>query len=150
MPSLADLQRTVMNSHPSDWNSFETELGMYDDPDDPGSVQRVAVYEDDVELRIEQGSRAVKNFTEDWTEGFPDNRNNTSYSFWLVYGGSPVDHEVIVLVDGGRAWIPVPDRPDSAGDPWTITQYENAYAAALNGDQRAYQERLDIADIEVA
>ncbi|WP_222912742.1 hypothetical protein [Natrinema sp. SYSU A 869] len=109
----------------------------------------MAVYQPDVQLRIEQGRKAVEDFSEEWSDRYPDTENNESYSFWVVYNQSPVDHVVLVAVDGYRAFIPVPDRPDSDGDPWTISQYEYMIGDAITAGHRSYTDRLDMGDIEV-
>jgi len=144
MVSSYEIKQNIKQSNPDDWERHEADWGLYGDD---GS--QMAVYQPDVNLRIEEGRKAVEGFEEGWSERYPDTEHNDSYSFWVVYNQSPVDHVVLVAVDGYRAYIPVPDRPESESEPWTISKYEYMIGAAITADYRSYQERLDIGNIEV-
>ncbi|MDZ7850070.1 MAG: hypothetical protein U5K70_04390 [Halodesulfurarchaeum sp.] len=75
----------------------EVEWGLANEIDEMGPTRVVAVYEQDVQLRVEQGKVAVQNFQEEWSDRYPDNENNTSFSFWVIYDRSPIDHQVIAI-----------------------------------------------------
>lgn len=145
MVSSAELKEKIRESAVTDWERHEADWGL----NDGEGVTQMAVYQPDVNLRIEEGRKAVEDFQEEWSEKYPDTEHNESYSYWVVYNQSPVDHVVLVAVDGYRAYVPVPTRPESAGDPWTISKYEYMIGAAITGDYRAYNDRLEMGNIEV-
>lgn len=152
MTSASKVEQMIHNSEPDDWIRHSTELSMYDGaPDETASSQFVATYENNVDLRIEQGRVAVEDFSQEWSDRYPDADNNVSYSYWIVYGRSPIDHVVIVTVDGGRARIPIPLQPDPDEDDesWTITEYQDSIGAAVNGDYQAYRKWLKKGGVEV-
>jgi hypothetical protein len=108
----------------------------------------MAVYQPDVQLRIERGPKQ-HDFTEEWSEQYADTENNELYNFWVMYGQSPIDHTPLVAVDGYRAYISPPDRPDSGDSPRTLSQYEYMIGAALSFNLKEYERHLQTANIEV-
>lgn len=145
MPSIPKIQQLIHESEPGDWVKQEGPFGTLNTAD-PHQV--VWVYEHDVDLRIERGDTAVEEFDEEWTN-FPNNENNASYEYWVFYGSSPIERQMIVAVDGYRASIPLPDRPNNDGEPWTISEYQYRFGQIVNHDYTTYSDYLGRAGIEV-
>jgi len=68
-----------------------------------------AVYRPDVSLGLAWGLRHQKDFTESWTDVFPDTNASSQYVD-VLWNGMLIDRLVFVVVDGGRSTIPMPDR----------------------------------------
>ena len=114
------------------------------DPNDP-IHHPVWVNNSDVRVRIEQGRTAVKDFQEDWIDGFP-NPDATSYSFWLYLNDSPITQRVLVGVDGHRAYLPI---PDISGDDPVITPEKAKWGRIVTSDREHFERALDYADMVI-
>ena len=147
MPSIPKLQQMIDESEPGDWPKQVGPIGTVE-TDDPYH-QQVWVYEHDVNLRIERGQTVNKDFREEWNETFPSHENDQSEAYWVFYGATPVERQTIVAVDGYRAYIPLPDRPDSEEDTWAISSYQDSFGEIVNQDYRAYRDHLDRAGITI-
>ena len=101
-PSRDAIIKAILDSDPSrDWESAR--LGN----------QKTTYFIRNVHLRFESGEGeyfdAVKNFKESWLKfGKLQDPNASSHSFYLFYGATLIKSFVLISVDGGRAWIPMP------------------------------------------
>jgi hypothetical protein len=92
---------TILQADPQhDWECSEDQL------------TRRAVFKLDVELYIVSHYERDKhndNFQEKWANSHPD-AHAESYYFHIYYGASLVRSVILVVVDGGRALLPIPDQ----------------------------------------
>ncbi len=146
MASIPKIEQLFDESEPGDWRFFEAEFGLVDDD---RHIYPTWVYEHDTDLRIEQGRVAVDDFKEEWAEKVPDTEHNQSHAYWLVYGRSPIEQHIVVSVDGGRADIPVPNRPTDKDDDWTITPKEHKLGGIISRNYQEYERCLNLCGIEV-
>lgn len=104
---LEDIREILSSSDASHWNT--------ESPSRSGS-KSVAVYRDDVRLRVEisylQDGEENDDFREEWANNFP-NPKAQSYLANLYYGSSFLKLYIVVSVDGGRALLPLPDSAAS-------------------------------------
>lgn len=91
-----------------------------------------------------------ENFQENWATKFPDT-NAIGLWYDLEYDGSYIKRFIIVMVDGGRAYLPCPK-----GEPRQISKLQNTIGLIIasnqnqeNGRQR-YEGYLGRAKITVA
>ena len=70
----------------------------------------VAFWKDDVLLRAEVDWATTENddFKEAWANKYP-NKRAASYEAVVYYGPTLIETHILVLVDGGRAALPLPD-----------------------------------------
>ncbi|TKX76501.1 hypothetical protein EXE53_31540 [Halorubrum sp. SD626R] len=146
MPSADEIQRIIEQSTPSDWRRFSTTWNNLD-PDSDGGI--IAVYEPDVNLRIELGRVSQEGYKSDWSDKYPNNEDNKSHRCWVMYQQSPVDWVTVIAVDGFSAYIKAPDPPASEGKPWTIEKYGDMIGRSISSDDRIYQEKRELAGIEL-
>jgi hypothetical protein len=91
----------------------------------------VAVYRPDVNLRAEitydEEGTHCENFSEAWTRTFP-NKSARSRYVRVWYGQTPIKVYILVSVDGGRAYLPLPDLNSDNG---YIVSKEQYFIASL-------------------
>lgn len=68
------------------------------------------ICEDTDEYQLVEWNVVVEKFQEEWTRIFPDNNNNASYQLFLKRNGIIVREFTWVSCDGGRVWMPIPER----------------------------------------
>lgn len=146
MPSADKLIDTIENSHPSDWERFEIDWNARDPNSNAGLM---AVYQPDVQLRIEQGKSLQEGYASDWSDKYANSDDNESYRFWVMYGESPIDYVSLVAVDGYAAFIKTPNLPQNSGGSHTISSYGDTIGAAVSHSYDLYQEKLQIGGIQV-
>lgn len=86
------------------WTRGEEIVGV----DEKGHYARAA-YRPDVSLGLAWGLQYQDDFTEGWTDVFPD-KSASSQFVDVLWNGMLVDRHLHVVVDGGRSAIPLPDR----------------------------------------
>ena len=85
--------------------SYRTHLDRTDLED---SHHTVAVYKPDLSVTLAWGMTINDNFLEPWANGFPDPRARGNIAD-VFYNSALVLREHYVVVDGGRAYLPMPD-----------------------------------------
>ena len=145
MTSANQSHDTIVESSPDEWERWETYHGC-SQSDGSGGV--VAVYQPDVQLRLEQGQVLQEGYRSDWSDKYPNSEDNESCEFWVMYGQSPVDRLLMVHVDGYSAFVPVPDTIPS-DEPPTVSLYEYIIGAAVSQQESLFKEKLQLAGIEV-
>jgi hypothetical protein len=106
----------------SGWDSFVwtmTIVTRYPDKDQEVELEghhSRAVYRPDVGLGLAWGLTSQDEFSEPWTEVFPDKQASVEY-IDVLWNGMLVDRFPQVVVDGGRSSLPLPDRQLVDGTP---------------------------------
>jgi hypothetical protein len=79
-----------------------------------------AAFREDVRVGLDWGAPISEKFTTVWTRRFPDEEASSHY-VEATYGGTVAFQSALALVDGGRAYLPLPmpigDSSDPASDP---------------------------------
>jgi len=145
MTSADELHNTIVKSSPGEWERWEPYHGC-SQPD--GSAGVVAVYQPDVQLRLEQGRLLQEEYRSEWSDKYPNSEDNESCEFWVMYGQSPVDRLLMVHVDGYSAFVPVPETTLDDESP-TISLYKYIIGAAVSHQESLFKEKLQLAGIEV-
>jgi hypothetical protein len=169
-----DVLNVLTTSSPADWHrvpevdeldSFLWGLDVWTDASDEqigisvrGHYIR-ASYKPDVSLGLAWGLHPEPvDFSEGWTDVFPDRRASRLYAdvFW---NGMLLHRYFLVSVDGGRAKIPLPDRPFMDSETvvgYSLTQEEFAVGRliagieAIPGGVELYEDYVAKAGIVVA
>lgn len=167
---LGELVELVRASAPGDWDKItpvRLERVVAHGPEAPEieiqGHEYLAHYVDELDVALAWGAdhrsgEAWEGAWADWAK-FPDSR---VYGFYgeLLWRGSPVYRQLMVSVDGGRAYLPTPnpvlagDAPTAAIERWTVKQTEVWLPRLLDGLQRAggganFDEYFDRAKLEV-
>lgn len=99
--SLQDLIALILNSNKKDWNLRE---GSWD----TNEHTMFAAYKHDLRISIAWGKERVRPFREFWATDFPDSEA-VSERIDILYNNSVVYESTCVEVDGGRAYLPLPE-----------------------------------------
>lgn len=112
-----DLIASVLrHSDPSDWRYFERHQSL--------------TYTQDVRLTLHLENDDP--FSEPWMDVFSDKTGN-KVLVTVRYGGALVEEFIFILVDGGRALLPLPGSGSIGSEPVrTITHLQKAVGAILN------------------
>jgi hypothetical protein len=104
-----------------------------------------AAYRPDISIGIAWGYPSNPNWREPWVETFSDQSASSDFADFF-YNGMLVAREVYIVVDGGRAYIPLPRRD------LTITQWQYDFFRVLDGLEREsdFDRYLEQAGIRVA
>jgi len=116
-----DIEKTVSRSDPiSDWHTNE----------EFSEDEHIAVYRKDPLVKIVRYKKPiVENFKEPWLEGlYPDPKAN-SYNVSIQYASSELINMIILVVDGGRVFLPLPKTRDTL----ETTEFDLAVCQILNG-----------------
>jgi hypothetical protein len=122
--TLAELFTKILSSNPGDWNvipcagggsgpSYGSKFTFADERDgqrfvlDEDSHSSVAAFRPDLSITMAWGLSHSDDFEEPWANGFPDKRASSSF-FDVFYNNALVYRGVYVMVDGGRAKLPLP------------------------------------------
>jgi hypothetical protein len=70
-----------------------------------------AVLKNHIAVTLAWGMDDKANFQEDWATAFPDARASSAFVD-VFYNGSRVYRDSYVIVDGGRAFLPMPPSPE--------------------------------------
>lgn len=128
MPGYQELRELLSESQPNDWIKQSAQWATANTTD----RETMWLYRDDVELQLVPGRTHVTGFKEPWTEPYPDNEHNKSFSMWLSYSGSPVEEYIVVSVDGGRATVPLPSGVSDDAAEISLHRDQNALAQIVN------------------
>ncbi|HHF2952144.1 TPA: hypothetical protein ACPJ0E_001745 [Vibrio diabolicus] len=110
----------VLNSNTDDWQ-YDANTGIY-------------VFKHDVRLNIKPEGEYV-NFNEQWAIEFPDpNASRAIHS--ICFGNSKVKEYFLVSVDGGKAYLPLPNSATNLSV--THEQYSLAYLVHYAGSNCLY------------
>ena len=71
----------------------------------------VAAYKPDVSITLAWGLELNNNFREEWANKFHDPRASSHYVD-IFFNNALVHREIYVIVDGGRAKLPLPNLKD--------------------------------------
>jgi hypothetical protein len=111
---LDELRRIVAESDRGDWNviscfGFPSYLPWSPDGDFNEHLARAA-YRPDISIGLAWGIRDNENFRTDWAQSFANDQAE-SFLADILYNGMLVSREILVVVDGGRTYLPLPRRP---------------------------------------
>ena len=130
--TLDELVAACVASSAADWLVHED--GGH--PVDPRGQPARAAYKPDLAIGLAWGLVVTDPFQEPWANSFADSHASTH---WLdvLYNDALVDRQLYVAVDGGRMYLPLPDR-EFEGDPsdgvvarLTITPAQDAFFRVL-------------------
>ncbi len=93
-------------------------------------------------LEYDYDDDVVDNFNEKWAVRHPDPKA-TSYFYYLFYGSSVIDRQLLVSVDGGRATLPAPDLRDMK-----ISEYQYRFGKIFDPSKQ-YEDYLGRSGITV-
>jgi hypothetical protein len=116
----------------------------------------VASFKSDLSFGLAWGLESNPDFTETWTSKFSDPHAGSCYLDFF-YNGSLVLRELLVAVDGGRCYLPLPlisvsgqvDEASSLTVPRRksdVIRIVNALTCNYNYDQYVVQSGLDVVD----
>ncbi|MTI67520.1 MAG: hypothetical protein FH753_13120 [Firmicutes bacterium] len=171
--NLSEFSKEIMNSNIDDWTinscwgagagpSYLNQFTVWNTGDDKfhnieiDSHSMIASYKRNLAISIAWGLNHNDDFCEDWANDFPDSRAMSSYIDFF-YNGVLVYRDIIVSVDGGRCYIPLPkrefDKKNHKVTRLSVTrqQYEfikmiNQFASTYNYD--SYFKRTNIEIVE--
>ena len=124
--TLDELREIVVNSEVDDWNVMYC-WGAHSGPSYRGrpshEVQEMgddsmrfdvhgmtAAYRPDVSITLAWGITSLEDFETDWARSVSMNHTVTSNFADLFYNGALVNRELYVVVDEGRAFLPLPKK----------------------------------------
>jgi hypothetical protein len=113
--------KVISRSHPvNDWHNNEVF----------SELEHIAVYRKEPAIKIVRNTLALNdNFREPWLSNlYPDQRTST-YNISVQFNGNELLKRTILLIDGGRVYIPMPRTVNSL----ETTQFELAICQVLNG-----------------
>lgn len=106
---FAKLMDQVAQSHAADWVLLDH--GDLDNMIDGEGNYHRAVFRGDVSLSLNWGRTRQENCSFPWTKNFPDKSASTSLVD-ILWENSVVFRVALVLVDGARAYLPLPALSD--------------------------------------
>ena len=120
--NLSTFLQTIENSTVGQWhktdvqNVFQWECGKTNGQNyiAPKTFETLAVYKEDIDISLVMTGTINENFSESWTQPFPD-ADATSVAVFLRYRGAVVYQWVGVIVDGGRYLMPMPEANGNGG-----------------------------------
>jgi hypothetical protein len=141
--TLDELLTMCAQSSHDDWNLMSC-WGAFSGPSYLGQVAETtpdenvyeethsvrASYRPDIAIGIAWGYPSNKNWHEPWIDNFSDKSAHSDFVDFF-YNGMLVQREVYVVVDGGRAYLPVPSVENQ-----TITRWEYDFFKVLDGLER--------------
>lgn len=101
----------VLSSNRSDWHHIEGELFLETGGDDPQGHRSLAAFKPNVNISLAWGLTCREDFNEEWVRKCPDPSASSEYVD-LRFAGSPIYRAIYVVVDGGRAMLPLPRAKD--------------------------------------
>ncbi len=103
---IAEILTRVLDSSPDEWIKLaQWPLDVTTDAE--AWVER-ATFRPDASIGLVWGNPLVEDFKEDWANSFPD-PSASSFSVFFTWNGTPVDDDFLVVVDGGRCYLPPPN-----------------------------------------
>ncbi|MGA2872338.1 MAG: hypothetical protein ABSF27_01940 [Candidatus Dormibacteria bacterium] len=102
--TIDELWETILGSAPADWVHHEL-------VPNPAQHTSFAAFRPDIGVGLQWGATCVAKFEESWVARFPD---RSAYSVWVdsLFQGHMVDRTALVIVDGGRCYLPLPQGMD--------------------------------------
>lgn len=144
---LSDFLTTILSSNSTDWEVIADGPTYLYDPETwhTGSDQllnikikthhSIAIYRKDISISLAWGLEENDNFNEDYATRFADTSASTAW-LDLFYNGSLIKRELYVVVDGGRAFLPIADRIVEKNTykitGWTVNQDRHNLIKLLN------------------
>jgi hypothetical protein len=139
--TLDEIKRLIIESTADNWN-----VVAVDERDDH---QRIAVYKADLSVAIAWGLQHLADFQEGWVAEFDDPHASSEFVD-VLYNGVPVDRELRVIVDGGRAGLPVPKPGDDARSverwPYELLRVVQEMSGGWDYDDYVRRARLTVVD----
>ena len=145
---LSNFLTTILSSNSTDWEVIADGPTYLYDPEiwHTGSDQllnitikthhSIAVYRQDISISLAWGLENHDSFNEDYATRFADSSASTAW-LDLFYSGSLIKRELYVIVDGGRAFLPLADRKVEKDTykiiGWTVDQDRYKLIKLLNG-----------------
>jgi hypothetical protein len=128
-----ELINLVTSSDPEDWHttvcwgadsgpSYRDHFNFFQVYDGQPNVlfaeahSLVACYKPDLSVTLAWGLDAIRDFKEPWANGFADPKAASHYVD-IFYNNALVFRTVYVSVDGGRAYLPLPESRDALSVP---------------------------------
>jgi len=115
-----ELMKIISRSHPiDDWHNNEQFT----------EKQHIAVYRKDPRLKIVRYTDAINDdFREQWLKNLYPDPKAQSFQISIQFYGNELITRIILLVDGGRAFIPLPKSPTDL----TTTEFDLALCNIMN------------------
>lgn len=140
-PSFQYIRHLISESDPrEDWEYI------------PSHDRYLYVNKHDVNLRmtvvLEEYGRHLEEFREPWANRHPDPR---ATSFWcdIYYGATHAFRSILVTVDGGRAWLPLPRQSGISGERTEVLPLDYKLAQVFDSlgtlDEYMRRSRLTVA-----
>lgn len=124
--TLQQVLQTITNSSNTDWNmiscwgadsgpSYRDRFEFYEVRDGSQDVltveshTNVAAFRDDVAITLAWGLEHRKSYNAPFSDRWPDT-HVSSFFVDVFYNGALIDREVLISVDGGRAYLPAPNN----------------------------------------
>lgn len=114
---LEALISLILDSNPSDWSTISSGPTFRDQLRDVSnnkdrwteinSHHTIAVYKPDISISLGFGMDWKEKFDEPWAKKFPD-PEASSELIDVYYYGALVYRDISIIVDGGRAYLPMP------------------------------------------
>lgn len=107
---IDDIVQRVLSSNSADWIKlprWPLDVTVSEDE----WVER-ASFRSEASIGLVWGSRIVKDFKEEWANQFPDS-SASSFSVFVTWNGAPISDDFLVVVDGGRCYLPPPEAASS-------------------------------------
>lgn len=130
--------------------SFVNDNGQRRQEIDVQDYSDIAVLKSDIDISLAWGYPCNTDFSEEWTEKFPDSSASSDYIDFR-YRGQTVFREIFVSVDGGRHYFPVPDRDIQDGKIIRLHAPRRAmqFFSMIRGDTRSIDELASQTGIEI-
>jgi hypothetical protein len=94
------------------WNTYNAQANVLK----ADSHSNSAVFREDVAISLAWGLQADATFAEPWATTFPDPKASRDFVD-VFYNNSLVYRDTYIVVDGGRACLPMPESADSLTVP---------------------------------
>lgn len=123
--NLRDLMKTIVESDETDWHkincwgagsgpSYKHRLEVSTGPGDRWDLDvpshgEIAVFKPDVSITMAWGFPSNDDYQEEWTQSFPDEKAKSDLVD-IFYNNALVFRDRYVVVDGGRAYLPIPNN----------------------------------------
>lgn len=131
-----ELKSVVVSSQAKDWNRVIT------------TISKTYSYKIDPNLRIvqmyDESGTQNDDFREEWANKFLNPKAHGLF-FDIYYASSLIDRVILVMVDGGRADLPLPHRVDKK---WVTKEFTYAIAR-INDHMNSLEKYMNWAGITV-
>jgi hypothetical protein len=131
--TLEELLNEITSSEPEDWHtigcfgsgagpSYRNKLTFFNVYEGQPNIlfsdshTTVAVYKPNLSITMAWGLECSKEFKEEWATKFPDPSASVDFVD-IFYNSALVYRDYYVVVDGGRAYLPMPNYPNDLSVP---------------------------------